>query len=122
LTRGGGRLGAARRRPLIRGRGSLVSARKGPLTRGGAAMSGTSRGGAPGVGQPRVGRQGVGQQGVGQSGVVQPGVVLMRLHCQTNQKANKLLQLSKKELKLWRLRGKEKIQIGSHKQRCSNKL
>jgi hypothetical protein len=59
---------------------------------------------------------------VGPQEVVQLGMVLMRLHSQTNRKANALLQQSKKELKLWRLRGKEKIQIGSHKQRCSNEL
>jgi hypothetical protein len=133
LTKGSGSLGAARGGPLTRGGGSLGSTRNGPLTRGGAAMSERHQGvGQPEVGQPRVGRQGVGQpwvgqprvgqQGVVQPGMVLPGVVLMRLHRQTNQKANKLLQRSKKELKLWRLRGKEKIQIISHKQRCSNDL
>jgi hypothetical protein len=47
-----------------------------------------------------VGQQGVVQPGVIQPRVIQPGVVLMHLHRQTNQKANKLLQRSKKELKL----------------------
>jgi hypothetical protein len=85
-------------------------------------MNGTSRGGAA-KGEAATGgttRGGTATGGTARGGSARGGA---NASSSSNQpKGKQIVTTVEKELKLWRLRGKEKIQIGSHKQSCSNDL